>query len=949
MVPPKNMRTYSRGNNSTINCFDALNILFGKDAKNGKKIGRKIKSKKKIRVKELSAKIKTVLSDESILHVNVNDTFDRLLRSSVTKNYKKPKDSSIHVLTNNITTSVVEHKSSECMSTISKYYLHSSKNNTDTIDVTNNTLSWFNHPTKSGERISNDLEIEKISKNKEPQVLKSSVSSEGPSMLLRSMVQLSNTNKGNLNEEKNITTFEGNISLSFNNFFANSTCEQMLVHCSTPLVTNKRKAVIRQPISPISIVGQDFKSSAIELNDINLSIKHDQSKKTNSIGDKQLSQDKVQLKAECEKQNEEKTSANNSFLNTTERNQLSATHSEPGEMIDGTAFLSTAEISHKINSAVTEQNCSKIEEQGLVESVFKDTLEASLNTSANALQTEIKTDAIMASPPQSDPDNFRVSLTSKNPGSNQENVTVIDLTESFKCNDQVSSNIKELQGHPVMMDEIVINLTLHMFSDKVNGTFDQSTERPRKSSMTDTDSSDIEIINSSLSSPVRANFRIPLMPLDNLNSKNVFFKTGKNWRRSLYQQKKDCVGLIESPKVADLSNPRHSIKIVPVASERYSRRKTALQNYAQNNLSTIPDESIEHHIFSRRTKLSLRSSTTVSAKEVVLQRCNQTEPVPFESLYPDHALENCRKIGEGVYGEVFLYTNQRGISTVMKIIPIESETIVNGEKQKKFHEIISEVVIASELCNLRKNRLNKCAGFCEVQRIACVKGRYPQKLTDLWIEYDHRKGSENDSPEVFDNDQLYIILCLGHAGQDLESFVFNNATCAVSMLKQVACSLAAAEEVLKFEHRDLHWGNVLLRASTDKNKKITFKLRGKEIEIIGNGIEATIIDFTLSRIEHQGVVIFNDLGSDPDLFIAEGDYQFDIYRLMKEKNDNDWRKYEPFTNILWLHYILRKSITDLRYKNTSTKVHKRGIEDLQSMERDILRYRSASEFVLSIL
>lgn len=57
-------------------------------------------------------------------------------------------------------------------------------------------------------------------------------------------------------------------------------------------------------------------------------------------------------------------------------------------------------------------------------------------------------------------------------------------------------------------------------------------------------------------------------------------------------------------------------------------------------------------------------------------------------------LADCKKIAEGTYGEVFMYT-QRGCSTIMKVIPIEGDLIVNDEKQKKFDEILSEVVIVS--------------------------------------------------------------------------------------------------------------------------------------------------------------------------------------------------------------------------------------------------------------
>lgn len=59
-----------------------------------------------------------------------------------------------------------------------------------------------------------------------------------------------------------------------------------------------------------------------------------------------------------------------------------------------------------------------------------------------------------------------------------------------------------------------------------------------------------------------------------------------------------------------------------------------------------------------------------------------------------------------------------------------------------------------------------------------------------------------------------------------------------------------AERALKFEHRDLHWGNILL-APTDE-KHITFKLDGEEVHVESHGVKVTIIDYTLSRMN------FND-------------------------------------------------------------------------------------------
>lgn len=66
------------------------------------------------------------------------------------------------------------------------------------------------------------------------------------------------------------------------------------------------------------------------------------------------------------------------------------------------------------------------------------------------------------------------------------------------------------------------------------------------------------------------------------------------------------------------------------------------------------------------------------------------------------------------------------------------------------------------------------------------------------------------------------------------------------MLTQVAFALAAAEESLQFEHRDLHWGNVLVRP-TDK-ADIKYRVLGKTMNVPSLGVEASVIDFTLSRL-----------------------------------------------------------------------------------------------------
>jgi serine/threonine-protein kinase haspin len=151
-------------------------------------------------------------------------------------------------------------------------------------------------------------------------------------------------------------------------------------------------------------------------------------------------------------------------------------------------------------------------------------------------------------------------------------------------------------------------------------------------------------------------------------------------------------------------------------------------------------------------------------------------------------LPNCKKIGEGVFGEVFMYKPLDDSVRVLKIIPIEGEQLVNGEPQKSFDEILSEIIISMELSNLRNGKQNVTDGFVNVKSVKCVKGSYPQHLLDEWEVYNDSslKGSENDNPEIFTDDQLYVVFELCNAGLDVEAFQFKNAEESFSIFLQVS-------------------------------------------------------------------------------------------------------------------------------------------------------------------
>ncbi|XP_013165804.1 PREDICTED: putative serine/threonine-protein kinase haspin homolog, partial [Papilio xuthus] len=166
---------------------------------------------------------------------------------------------------------------------------------------------------------------------------------------------------------------------------------------------------------------------------------------------------------------------------------------------------------------------------------------------------------------------------------------------------------------------------------------------------------------------------------------------------------------------------------------------------------------------------------------------------------------------------------------------------------------------------------------------------------------------------------------------------------AVSL--QLAFGLAVAEEALQFEHRDLHWGNVLV-APTDQ-EYATFLLRGRVHRVPRRGAACVVIDYSLSRVSLRGAALYADLADDDSLFEAVGDRQFDVYRLMRDRLGNEWKNFEPYTNVLWLHYVADKMVTALRYERPATKLHRHYLGRLRAARRALLAHASAADFVLA--
>uniref|UniRef100_A0A2C9KG07 non-specific serine/threonine protein kinase n=1 Tax=Biomphalaria glabrata TaxID=6526 RepID=A0A2C9KG07_BIOGL len=183
-----------------------------------------------------------------------------------------------------------------------------------------------------------------------------------------------------------------------------------------------------------------------------------------------------------------------------------------------------------------------------------------------------------------------------------------------------------------------------------------------------------------------------------------------------------------------------------------------------------------------------------------------------------------------------------------------------------------------------------------------------------------------------------------NGGCALEKFKFGYPLEIFSTLRQVVFALAVAEESLEFEHRDLHIGNILVKPCLQDT--VSFKVLGIEHQFPTESVMATIIDFTISRLKKDGCAVFCDVASDDGLFEGTGDFQFDVYRDMKKENGNDWQKFNPRTNIMWVNYLCQKLMITLKKRKDNSRLVRSMKKKLQDVLDVVLQYDSCLQLTL---
>ena len=131
----------------------------------------------------------------------------------------------------------------------------------------------------------------------------------------------------------------------------------------------------------------------------------------------------------------------------------------------------------------------------------------------------------------------------------------------------------------------------------------------------------------------------------------------------------------------------------------------------------------------------------------------------------------------------------------------------------------------------------------------------------LVSQFDSENTSENDRPDrdlfaeassdgvrIDPKEQLFVAIEFANGGRDLEHTKLKNATQGLSIFLQIAHALAVSERALEFEHRDLHWGNILVKENPEADDTVLFRVSLEETYSVQSaGVLATVIDCSLSR------------------------------------------------------------------------------------------------------
>ncbi|KAF2202335.1 hypothetical protein GQ43DRAFT_358973, partial [Delitschia confertaspora ATCC 74209] len=323
-------------------------------------------------------------------------------------------------------------------------------------------------------------------------------------------------------------------------------------------------------------------------------------------------------------------------------------------------------------------------------------------------------------------------------------------------------------------------------------------------------------------------------------------------------------------------------------------------------------------------------------------------------LDPDFTVS---KIAEASYGEVYRLTLKpaasgrtgltRADESVLKVVQIkpppnapiatvpagrskrgkgnaEMQARLQADKEEKENWMSSVQLVHGEV-NLLQH-LTSIPGFTNFRELLILQGRPSTSFVQAWKSWNKSRDKAHKSifpdpskKSSYDDAQLWAVIEMQDAGIDLERLIEQGGMGSIwevwDVFWGVAISVAKGEEGVKFEHRDLHLGNICIRSRTRDTSLVEPRITISDLhQKLGfTGLETTLIDYGLCRADlvdadelggeqreggeevekrhlptpppevPEPEVAYQDLDGDPAVF--EGDatqeHQYEIYRFMR--------------------------------------------------------------------
>lgn len=403
---------------------------------------------------------------------------------------------------------------------------------------------------------------------------------------------------------------------------------------------------------------------------------------------------------------------------------------------------------------------------------------------------------------------------------------------------------------------------------------------------------------------------------------------------SFITNKVSSIHLDEKPATKPKAKlPKKTIEPVPEKiSEAINIKKDTTLKISENRgtaeakepISGPPDDEDDSVDFQRLLEAQITS-------EAAAQQ-TQLRTLTWEDVCPPE--DRIEKIAEASYAEVYRVTNERGTS-IIKVIrlpsPIKPQTkaqVRSGLVDEEPHpeeDVQGELQISEWLADI--------PGFVVYKERYVVQGKTTRQLLETHQSFQKKmKRQDPDraqfypSPSRYLEDTRFLVVELGDAGTSLEDWKLTSESQLWDIFLLEAIALARAEDLVMFEHRDLHEGNLCIR-----QVKPPRDMGPPSAGFFGfSGLDITILDYGLSRgedisIENAKPVAF-DLERDLSLFTSTHAAQCKVYRRMRSfllradrtclppeahntpyargiDGQLSWDAYAPYSNVLWLAYL----------------------------------------------